>query len=122
MVIQNIGTELKYIEDSVKLPTVFRVGMSMNVYQDARFSVLSAADFSHPPDNNERANLGTEVGYKDFLYLRTGYGFGYDAEGLSAGLGFKVPTSLNSEATIDYAYSDLSYLGGIHRISVDFRF
>ncbi|MFH1143484.1 MAG: PorV/PorQ family protein [Candidatus Eisenbacteria bacterium] len=122
MAIQNIGTEMKFVERTVKLPTMFRVGMSMSLYEDAQFRVLSAADFSHPPDNNERANVGTEVGYKDFLYLRAGYGFGYDAEGLGAGLGFKVPTSLNSEATVDYAFSDMGYLGGIHRISIDFRF
>ena len=122
MEIQNIGTEMKFIERSVKLPTLFRVGMSMSVYENAQFRVLSAVDFSHPPDNNERANLGTEVGYKDFLYLRGGYGFGYDAEGVSGGLGFKVPTSLNSEATLDYAYVDMGYLGGVHRVSIDFRF
>jgi hypothetical protein len=122
MAIQNIGNELQYLERADKLPTVFRVGMSMTVFQNAQMRVLSAADFSHPPDNNERANLGTEVGYKDFLYFRGGYGFGYDAEGLALGLGFKVPTSLNAEASIDYAFSDMSYLGSIHRISVDFRF
>lgn len=122
MAIQNIGSEMQYLERSAKLPTMFRVGMSMNVYESASMRVLSAADFSHPPDNNEHANVGTEVGYKDFLYFRGGYGFGYDAEGLSLGLGFKVPTSLNSEATIDYAFSDMSYLGSVHRISIDFRF
>jgi len=122
MAIQNIGTEMDFLDDSAKLPTVFRVGMSMNVYENSQMRVLSSADFSHPPDNNERANVGTEVGYKDFLYFRGGLGFGYDAEGLSLGMGFKVPTSLNSEATVDYAYSDMSYLGSVHRISIDFRF
>ncbi len=122
MSIQNIGTEMEYIEDTVKLPTLFRVGMSASLYEDDQYTVLSAAEFSHPPDNNERANLGLEVGYQDFLHLRGGYGFGYDAEGLAMGLGVKVPTSFNAEARADYAYSDLGYLGGVHRISVDFRF
>jgi hypothetical protein len=122
MAIQNIGTEMEFIDRTVKLPTVFRVGMSMNVYEDAEMRVLATAEFSHPPDNSERANAGAEVGYKDFLYLRGGYGFGYDAEGLGAGLGFKVPTSLNSEATVDYGYTDLGYLGATHRVSIDFRF
>jgi len=122
MAIQNIGSEMQYLTRSAKLPTVFRVGMSLNVYENSQVRVITAADFSHPPDNNERANVGSEVGYKDFLYFRGGYGFGYDAEGLNLGMGFKVPTSLNSEATIDYAFSDMSYLGSIHRISIDFRF
>jgi len=122
MAIQNIGTEMEFIEDTVKLPIVFRVGMSASVYEDAQYTVLTSAEFSHPPDNNERANLGTEVGFRDFLHVRGGFGFGYDAEGLALGVGFKVPTSLNAEATLDYAYSDADYLGAIHRISVDFRF
>jgi hypothetical protein len=122
MAIQNIGSEMQFLTRSAKLPTVFRVGMSLNVYENSQVRVVTAADFSHPPDNNERANVGSEVGYKDFLYFRGGYGFGYDAEGLNLGMGFKVPTSLNSEATIDYAFSDMSYLGSIHRISIDFRF
>jgi hypothetical protein len=122
MAIQNIGTEMEFIDKTVKLPTVFRVGMSMNVYEDSQMRVLSTAEFSHPPDNSERANVGTEVGYKDFLYVRGGYSFGYDAEGLGVGLGFKVPTSLNSEATVDYAFTDLGFLGAAHRISLDFRF
>lgn len=122
MAIQNIGTEMEFIERTAKLPTVFRVGMSMNVYESGQMRALASAEFSHPPDNNERANVGTEIGYKDFLYLRAGQAFGYDSEGLGFGLGFKVPTSLNSEATVDYAYTDMDYLGGLHRISVDFRF
>ena len=122
MSIQNIGTEMEFINDTVKLPTVFRVGMSMNVYQSGDYSVLASAEFSHPPDNSERANVGCEVGYKDFLMIRAGSGFGYDTEGIGAGFGFKVPTSLNAEAMIDYAFTDLGYLGGIHRLSVDFRF
>jgi hypothetical protein len=122
MCIQNIGTEMQFIEKTVKLPTVFRVGMSMRLYESSNYTVLSATEFSHPPDNNERANVGVEVGYKDFLRLRGGYGFGYDADGLGLGVGFKIPTSLNAEAAVDYAYTDMGFLGGVHRLSADFRF
>jgi hypothetical protein len=48
--------------------------------------------------------------------------FKYDLERFAAGVGFKVPASLNSEAVVDYSYVDMSDLGGVHRISVDFRF
>lgn len=122
MSILNIGNEMEFIEDTVKLPTMFRVGMSMNLYQDAQYSLLSAAEFSHPPDNNERANVGLELGFKDMLYMRGGYGFGYDAEGMALGIGFKFPTSANAEATVDYAYTDHDQLGAVHRMSLDFRY
>ena len=122
MAIQNIGSDMRFIEDTVKMPAVFRVGISMSLYEDANYRILSSAEFSHPPDNNERANWGAELGYKDFFYFRAGYNFKYDAEGLAMGLGVKVPTSLNSEGTVNYAFVDGGDLGGIHRISVDFRF
>jgi hypothetical protein len=122
MSIQNLGSDMQFIDDSVKMPTVFRVGMSMSLYEDASHRVLSSAEFSHPPDNNERANWGFEYGFKEFFFARGGYLFKYDLERFSAGLGFKIPSSLNSETAVDYSYVDMSTLGGVHRISVDFRF
>ncbi len=122
MAIQNIGSDMQFIEDTVKMPAVFRVGMSMNLYEDATWRLMSSGEFSHPPDNNERANWGAEIGFKEFAFGRVGYAFNYDLEGFSAGLGFKVPSSLNSEAAVDYSYVDMSTLGGVHRVSIDFRF
>jgi hypothetical protein len=122
MSIQNIGSDMKFIEDQVKMPTVFRVGMSMNLYESANHMLLMAGDFSHPPDNNERASWGSEYGFKEFFYARAGYHFNYDLERMTAGLGFKLATSLNSEARVDYAFTDMSAMPGVHRVSVDFRF
>ncbi|MBD3161144.1 MAG: PorV/PorQ family protein [Candidatus Eisenbacteria bacterium] len=122
MSMQNLGTRMEFIDDSVKMPATFRVGMSMSVYEDASHRILSAAEFSHPPDNNERANWGVEYGFKEFFFARAGYLFQYDLERFAAGLGFKVPSSLNSEATVDYSYQDMSDLDAVHRVSIDFRF
>jgi len=122
MAIQNIGSDMQFIEETVKMPAVFKVGMSMRLYEGANYRVMSSAEFSHPPDNSERANWGMEVGYKDFFHFRGGYNFKNDTEGLALGMGVKVPASLNSEGTVNYAFVDGSDLGGIHRFSVDFRF
>lgn len=122
MAIQNIGSDMQFIEDTVKMPTVFRVGMSMNLYESDTHLLLTCGEFSHPPDNNERASWGFEYGFKEFFFARGGYQFKYDLETYSAGLGFKVATGFNSEARVDYAYTDMGDLPGIHRISVDFRF
>ncbi len=123
MSIQNIGSDMQFIEDTVKMPTVFRVGMSMNLYESDAHLLTMAGEFSHPPDNNERASWGTEYGFKEFFFARGGYQFRYDLEGFSAGLGFKVATGFNSEARVDYAYTDMSEINtGIHRFSIDFRF
>jgi len=107
MSIQNIGSDMTFIDDPVKMPTVFRVGMSMNLYESGNQLLLMAGDFSHPPDNSERASWGMEYGFKEFFFLRSGYQFNSDLETFSAGLGFKLAAALNSEARVDYAYSDM---------------
>ncbi|TPW16438.1 MAG: hypothetical protein FD129_724 [bacterium] len=97
--IQNIGGELTYIDgaQSAKVPTIFRVGASMDVVEVGNNALLMSAEFSHPPDN-------------------------YDSETLAAGLGVKFPTSLSTETRFDYSYTDMSDLGGAHRFSLDIAF
>ncbi len=124
MEIQNMGSQLSYIDNAkaAKIPILFRVGAAMNVYQALDHQVLTTAEFSHPPDNNERLNWGAEYAYKDFFFLRGGYNFGYDAESFSAGLGVKFPTSLSSATRFDYSYTDLADLSGAHRFSLEIYF
>ena len=91
--IQNIGGELTYIDATraAKVPTVFRVGASANVLDSGNNRVLLASEFSHPPDNSERMNIGAEYSFKDFFFARTGYNIGYDAETLRRRTGGQVP-------------------------------
>jgi len=71
----------------------------------------------------KRLNAGAEYGFKDFLFLRTGYNFNYDTEGLGAGAGVKFPISaLKTDAVFDYAYTDMKTLGASHRVSLNVRF
>ena len=60
----------------------------------------------------------------NYLFLRGGYKFNYDTEGLTAGLGVKFPLTLSkaSVARLDYAYQDLKLLTAAHRISVNVSF
>lgn len=122
--IQNIGGELTYIDTNraAKVPTVFRVGASANVVESGNNRVLLAGEFSHPPDNSERINLGTEYSFKDFFFARGGYNIGYDSETFAGGLGVKFPTSLSTETRFDYSYTDMSELGAVHRFSLDIAF
>jgi long-subunit fatty acid transport protein len=126
MAIQSIGADLSFSDDPdtdpVKLPILFRVGMSMNVYQAGQHSLLSAAEFSHPPDNSERVNWGGEYAFRNFFFLRGGYNFNYDSEKLAGGLGVKFPVSASTEARLDYSYTDMQTLGSAHRFSLDLGF
>jgi len=122
MSISNTGSEMKFIDKGVKMPVIFRVGMSMNLYQNGPHSILSAAEFSHPPDNAERANWGAEYAFQDFFFARAGYNFNYDSDGAAFGAGFKFPISGAAVARLDYAYTDWKSLGGLHRVSMELAF
>ena len=122
MSISNIGSQEKFIDRTARIPSIFRVGTSAMLFQTASQRLLGSFEFSHPPDNSERMNLGAEYGFQKFLYLRGGYNFNYDSEGLAGGIGFHLPVSVAGQSDIDYAYTDWGDLGAVHRISVQFVF
>ena len=123
MGIQNIGSQVQFIEKQARIPAVFRVGTSFQVLNSGQNHLVGSFEFSHPPDNSERANVGAEYGYKDFLFLRGGYNIKYDAEGLAAGAGVHFPVStLHTMANLDYAFTDMGDLGEVHRVSLTLKF
>ena len=122
MTISNIGSQIEFIERQARIPAIFRVGSSLALMQRADQQVLGSFEFSHPPDNAERLNIGAEYQFKNFLFVRGGYNINYDAEGVAGGAGFHFPVSVAGEANLDYAYTDMRDLGGVHRFSLTFEF
>lgn len=125
MSIQNMGgSELSYIDSakSAKIPILFRVGASINVMNTADHQVVTAAEFSHPPDNNERLNWGAEYVFRNYFFLRGGMNMGYDAEGMSGGAGIKFPLSETTGGRFDYSLTDLGDLAAAHRFSLEIQF
>jgi hypothetical protein len=122
MSIQSIGSEMVYIEEAVKLPTVFRVGMAMNLFRSGSQSLLASGEFQHPPDNEERANTGFEYSFNDFIFLRSGWFYRYDQERFAVGGGLKVPTGLGDGATVDYSFTENNDLPAVHRLTLEVRF
>jgi hypothetical protein len=122
MAILNIGSQIQFIEREARLPAMFRVGTSAMLYQSAEHKMLGSFEFSHPPDNSERLNVGLEYGFKKYVFLRGGYNINYDSEGIAGGAGFHFPVSVAGQADLDYAYTDMKDLGGSHRVSLKFVF
>lgn len=122
MSISNIGSEITFIDRPARLPSMFRVGTSATLMQRADQKLIGSLEFSHPPDNSERLNLGAEYSFRKYLFLRGGYGFNYDSEGIAGGIGFHVPVSVAGMADVDYAFTDMKDLGGVHRFSLTFQF
>ena len=121
--IQNIGGQIQFIDRQARVPTVFRVGTSADLISAGSSKLLGSFEFSHPPDNAERLNVGAEYSFKDYLFLRSGLNMNYDSEGFAAGAGVRFPiSSLKTNANFDYAYTDMKTLGAAHRISMRIRF
>jgi len=122
MAIQNIGSQEKFIQREARIPSIFRVGTSATLLQTSGQKLIGSFEFSHPPDNSERVNVGGEYSFKKYMFLRAGYAFNYDAEGLGAGVGFHFPVSVAGMADFDYSYTDMMDLGAAHRFSLRFEF
>lgn len=122
MSINNIGSQIKFIERDARIPAIFRVGTSAELFKLADQKLIGAFEFSHPPDNAERLNVGAEYAFRRYVFLRGGYNINYDAEGLAGGVGFHFPVSVAGQADLDYAYTDMKDLGGVHRFSLKFLF
>ncbi|MCC6650748.1 MAG: PorV/PorQ family protein [Candidatus Eisenbacteria bacterium] len=122
MAIQSIGSQIKFIEREARIPAIFRVGTSATLLSSSDQKLVGAFEFSHPPDNAERMNFGAEYAFRNYLFLRGGYNFGYDSEGIAGGAGFHFPVSVAGMADLDYAYTDMKDLGSAHRFSMRFLF
>jgi hypothetical protein len=84
--------------------------------------VQGVFEFTHPSDNTEVIHMGAEYGFNQFFFLRGGYNFNTDSEGLAAGMGIKINTSQTSDLNFDYSWEDLQDLGSVNRISLGFTY
>ncbi len=119
---QNFSTEMKYWREQFKLPLILRMGLSMDVAKvffpdDDKIEINTSIDALHPNDYTERFHIGTEFVYAKMIALRAGYKFNYDVENFSFGVGFNFKIQ-NVGASIDYAYTNAQYFGGINRFSL----
>ncbi len=122
MLVQSLGSEVNFDDRSSKMPTMFKVGLSVDAFRSGAHTLLASGEFAHPVDNKERMNVGMEYTFNQFFSLRGGYNIGYDAEGLAAGVGFRIDTSQTSDISFDYAWEDLQELGATHRFSLNFSY
>lgn len=122
MAIQSIGSQVKFIEREARIPAIFRVGTSATLMSTPEQRLVGSFEFSHPPDNSERMNVGAEYAFRNYLFLRGGYNMNYDSEGIAGGAGFHFPVSAVGMADLDYAYTDMRDLGAAHRFSLKFQF
>jgi len=116
---------------SFSLPTVFKLGIAMDPISDDDQRLTTSLQLNHPNDNSEHFRVGMEYSWRNSFFLRAGVKrtigqplLGSDAtseESFSLGAGVQVPIGI-SVVNADYAFSQFSRLGSIHRISLLFTY
>ena len=123
-VVRHFGQEIKYVDKSYPLPQTFTIGISALLVaaengfflSSADHALLFAYDMSQPRDYDQQHHLGVEYSLKDFIFLRTGYKFNFDEEGVTFGFGLK-----KGGFRLDYSYGDFGvYFDAVHRFTLGF--
>jgi hypothetical protein len=122
MVIQNLGGKVNFDQREAKLPTTFKVGISFNALNLGDQQLLASAEFQHPADAAERANVGVEYSMRNMFYGRVGYNLNYDSDALAFGFGVSFGTGKTSRARFDYAATDMRSLGWVNRLTLAFAY
>ncbi len=104
--------------ESNSVPTIFKLGLSLNAWKKDKHSLLAAAQLNHPNDNAENYSAGLEYKYLDHLFVRAGYRISVRDRDLPT-FGFGVKTRLgNHPLYIDYAANPTNFIGLQHSIGL----
>jgi hypothetical protein len=103
----------------VKMPIDFRLGVAMDFfdYEGSNNLLTLSLEFDHPNDGPEKINFGTEYSFQNIFFVRGGYKFNYDEEGLVLGAGLKYDIS-GFTGRFNYAYVDFGNLNKVHMIQL----
>lgn len=119
--INNLGKDLKYINEQYSIPSVLRFGARVSLLQEEEHNVFLALQIGRPNDSDEQYNIGGEYTFQNLVSFRTGYRFNYDTENWSGGVGFSL-ASLGINGSLDYAYTNFKYLPSTHLFSTEIGF
>jgi len=117
-VIQNFGTDAKFINDPFKMPAVLKLGAAAEVLGDfnSDYRITTLIEAIHPNDGDEKLNTGVEISWKNIFTIRGGYKFFYDEETYSIGLGLSGEPLV--PASIDFSISNYGRLGNVLRLTL----
>lgn len=107
---------------SYTLPTVFKMGFSMKMYEKDKHVIRAGAELNHPNDNAENIRFGGEYTFANLLFLRTGYKLSVKGQNFPTfGVGYR--TKLMGRAMyIDYANNPTNRMGIQHILGLRVNF
>lgn len=119
----NFTLTSKYKTDAWPIPLIFRVGLSMEVFDFGENVISIATDSVVPSDNSTNLNVGGQIAIQDAFFVRTGWqalGQKNNESGFTAGLGVKYFVPGLSEVKLDYAFSDYGIIDDVHILGFSF--
>ena len=120
LALQNLGTEMKFEDESDPLPLCFRAGLGYS-YSKSLNVAFELSEYLQ--DEKFYPAVAAEYWFREAFALRGGYKFGYDTGnlgsevGLSLGFGVKV-----AGLGLDYAFLPFGDLGSAHRFGFWLKF
>jgi hypothetical protein len=120
--IRQFANQSDYYDARFELPLTFDFGIAMNILELIMPETINnkltlAMDWVHPRDYARRQHVGLEYAFQDLFFLRGGYKFNYDEEGLTAGLGVRKDVG-GIGLKVDYVYSDFGIFDSVSRFTV----
>ncbi len=105
------------------LPLIFRIGFDYEVIESLDHSLRIATDAVYPNNNSNYVNVGMEYGYRDMVYLRSGYAHlfltdNYGQGHFRSGIGLQISNKLQ----FDFSYSERGDLGSVNTIGLSVNF
>ncbi|HVN49353.1 MAG TPA: PorV/PorQ family protein [Bacteroidota bacterium] len=114
----NIGKVPGFRNGDISLPSMLRIGTSYAMAVN-NFDVHTAIAYSNEWNNSlSHLHFGAEAIYQNYFSIRVGYLTGYDARGISAGMGIRY-----NRFQVNYSFIPVSEdLGNAHSIAVGVTF
>ena len=126
MSVRNFAGEVNYVDENFELPLTFNVGVSMdmldlgNMDSDTH-SFLLALEAERPRDYSEQLRIGGEYSFSNILFLRAGYVFPTDEEGINLGAGLRYDVGTIGFG-VDYAYTSFGVFDNVQRFGLHLSF
>ena len=114
-VIEGGTVDVKY--KGFPLPTIFRIGTAMEIFDSKLNKLTVACQLNHPVDNAETFSIGFENVLAQKLFIRGGVNLNNPEEKFNVGAGIKLP--IRGKAILfDYSYSSMLHLTDVQRFTL----
>ncbi|OGS65950.1 MAG: hypothetical protein A3J79_05665 [Elusimicrobia bacterium RIFOXYB2_FULL_62_6] len=118
LAVRNLGTGLKYDDDTTPLPSAVSLGVSWRSHPKENARLTVSLDNVLQAGDGYYLAAGAELTLMDLLSLRAGWRSGQDeGSGIRAGLGFRL-----AAVDLDYSISPFGELGNMHKLGLSMKF